>query len=183
MQDHQEGDMRKDLWHIVDRLERILTGFIAILVGIVTIVVCWQVFDRYVLHKSPYWAEEFSVTIMMWMGLLGAACAVWTGDHMRLELLTKHLPARFGLILEILIDGAVIYFSYFLFKQGIELVNAMWTSQLSTIRLSIGITYLVIPISAAMMILFSILKIVKKASGANAISSQQETKNGGEDAR
>ncbi|HQO46363.1 MAG TPA: TRAP transporter small permease subunit, partial [Rectinema sp.] len=101
--------MRKDLWRIVNRFERILTGFIAVLMVIVTIVVCWQVFDRYVLHKSPYWAEEFSVTAMMWMGLLGAASAVWTGDHMRLELLTKHLPARFGLVLEILIEGAIIY--------------------------------------------------------------------------
>jgi len=98
-------------------------------------------------------------------------------------LLTKHLPARFGLILEILIEGAIIYFSYFLFKQGIELASAMWTSQLSTIRLSIGITYLVIPISAGIMILFAILKIVKKASGANAKSSQQEIENGGENAR
>ncbi len=175
--------MRKDLWRIVNRFERILTGFIAVLMVIVTIVVCWQVFDRYVLHKSPYWAEEFSVTAMMWMGLLGAAGAVWTGNHMRLELLTKHLPARFGLVLEILIEGAIIYFSYFLFKQGIELVSAMWTSQLSTIRLSIGITYIVIPISAGIMILFAILKIVEKASGANSKSGQQEIENGGENAR
>lgn len=147
---------------IVDRMERILTGISAALMAILSIIVCWQVFARYVLQKSPIWVEEFSVTAIMWVGLLGAASAVWTGDHMRLKFVTNLLPKKFGIVLEILIDAAIGYFAVFLFQQGLVLTEAMWTSRMSTIPLPIGLTYLVLPISAGFMILFAFFRIIDK---------------------
>ena len=86
------GNPMPDLFaRIIDRLERVLTGIAAAIMGVLALIVCWQVFARYVLQKSPVWVEEFSVTAIMWIGLLGAAAAVWTGDHMRLEWVTKKI--------------------------------------------------------------------------------------------
>lgn len=155
--------MHTKLNKIVNRIERTLTAFSAILMAVLSILVCWQVFARYVLQKSPIWVEEFSVTAIMWIGLLGAASAVWSGDHMKLEFVAKKLPRVGGLVLEFLIDASIGYFSLFLFKQGINLTVATWTSQMSTIPLPIGLTYLVLPISAAFMVLFALLRMVKKA--------------------
>ena len=154
--------MRDALFRIIDRMERMLTGIAAAIMGILSLIVCWQVFARYVLQKSPVWVEEFSVTAIMWIGLLGAAAAVWTGDHMRLELVAKRLPRRFGLALEIAIDGAIAYFAAFLLTNGWLLTEATWTSRMSTIPLPLGITYLVLPIAAAFMILFALLRILRK---------------------
>jgi TRAP-type C4-dicarboxylate transport system permease small subunit len=158
-----EARMHTKLNKIVNRIERTLTAFSAILMAVLSILVCWQVFARYVLQKSPIWVEEFSVTAIMWIGLLGAASAVWSGDHMKLEFVAKKLPRVGGLVLEFLIDASIGYFSLFLFKQGINLTVATWTSQMSTIPLPIGLTYLVLPISAAFMVLFALLRMVKKA--------------------
>ena len=155
--------MQTRLNKVTNRIERTLTAFSAILMAVLSLIVCWQVFARYVLQKSPIWVEEFSVTAIMWIGLLGAASAVWSGDHMKLEFVAKKLPRVGGLILELLIDAAIGYFSLFLFKQGINLTAATWTSQMSTIPLPIGLTYLVLPVSAAFMVLFAILRIVNKA--------------------
>lgn len=154
--------MQATLNKIIGYAERALTAICAFLMGILSLIVCWQVFARYVLQKSPVWVEEFSVTALMWIGLLGAAAAVWTGDHMRLELLTKRLPKNGGLFLEVLIDAAIGYFSLFLFKHGLNLTSATWTSQMSTIPLPIGITYLVLPIAAIIMVLFAALRIASK---------------------
>ncbi len=154
--------MQATLKKIIGFAERVLTAICAFLMGVLSLIVCWQVFARYVLQKSPIWVEEFSVTALMWIGLLGAAAAVWTGDHMRLELLTKRLPKNGGLILEVLIDAAIGYFALFLFKQGVNLTSATWTSQMSTIPLPIGITYLVLPVSAVLMVLFAGLRIFSK---------------------
>ena len=159
---------------IVNRMERVLTGFAAAIMAILSLLVCWQVFARYVLQKSPVWVEEFSVTAIMWIGLIGAAAAVWTGDHMRLELVTKRLPKQLGLILEILIDAAIGYFAFFLFRQGWVLTEAMWTSQMSTIPLTIGISYLILPISAALMILFALFRVVVKILKASGRSVEGE---------
>jgi len=155
--------MQTRLNKVTNRIERTLTAFSAILMAVLCLIVCWQVFARYVLQKSPIWVEEFSVTAIMWIGLLGAASAVWSGDHMKLEFVAKKLPRIGGLVLELLIDAAIGYFSLFLFKQGINLTAATWTSQMSTIPLPIGLTYLVLPVSAAFMVLFAILRIVNKA--------------------
>lgn len=154
--------MRKALQRIFNGMERALTAVAASLMAILSLVVCWQVFARYVLQKSPIWVEEFSVTAMMWIGLLGAAAAVWTGDHMRLEFITKKLPKNWGIVLEVLIDTAIGAFSLFLFRHGLTLTLAMWDSQMSTIKLPLGITYLVLPIAAAFMILFAILRVLVK---------------------
>ena len=154
--------MQATLNKIIGYAERVLTAICAFLMGVLSLIVCWQVFARYVLQKSPVWVEEFSVTALMWIGLLGAAAAVWTGDHMRLELLTKRLPKNGGLFLEVLIDAAIGYFSLFLFKQGLNLTIATWTSQMSTIPLPIGITYLVLPITAIIMVVFAALRMASK---------------------
>ena len=172
--------MQGTLAKIIGRMERILTAFTAVVMGILSIVVCWQVFARYVLQKSPYWVEEFSVTAMMWIGLLGAAASVWTGDHMRLEFVTKRLPRKFGLALEILIDAAIGYFAWFLLRQGTVLTQATWDSMMSTIPLPLGFTYLVIPIAAVFMILFALFRIVNKICEARKTI---EEKGGPADAR
>ncbi len=171
------GNPMPDLFaRIIDRLERVLTGIAAAIMGVLALIVCWQVFARYVLQKSPVWVEEFSVTAIMWIGLLGAAAAVWTGDHMRLEWVTKRLPKRYGLALEILIDAAIGYFAAFLLSNGRLLTEATWTSRMSTIPLPLGLTYLVLPIAAAFMIAFAALRILRKA--AEALESRSPRKEG-----
>ena len=154
--------MRKAIQRIIGGVERALTAVAATLMAILSLVVCWQVFARYVLQKSPIWVEEFSVTAIMWIGLLGAAAAVWTGDHMRLEFVTKKLPKNWGIGLEVLIDTAIGAFALFLLQHGLVLTRAMWDSQMSTIKLPLGITYLVLPIAAMFMIIFAVLRVVGK---------------------
>ncbi len=164
--------MRKTIQRITGGVERALTAVAASLMAILSLIVCWQVFARYVLQKSPIWVEEFSVTAIMWIGLLGAASAVWTGDHMRLEFVTKKLPKSGGLVLEVLIDAAIAYFAYFLFKHGLVLTQAMWDSQMSTIKLPLGITYLVLPIAAAFMIAFAALRVAGKIIEASSAGKE-----------
>lgn len=173
--------MQNVVSRIMGKMERALTAVSAAIMAVLSVTVCWQVFARYVLQKSPIWVEEFSVTAIMWIGLLGAAAAVWTGDHMRLELVTKRLPRRLGLLLEILIDLAIGYFALFLLTQGLVLTEAMWTSMMSTIPLTLGITYLVLPLAAAFMLLFAILRVVSKILDEAGKSAAQNK--GGPDAR
>jgi len=165
-------------------MERVLTAITAALMGFLSIIVCWQVFARYVLQKSPIWVEEFSVTAIMWIGLLGAAGAVWTGDHMRLEFVAKRLPASFGLVVEILTDAAIGAFAVFLMRNGWALTQATWTSMMSTIPLPIGLTYLVLPVAALFMIFFSIIRIADKLGEAGRKSAaSRRNAEGGSDAR
>ncbi len=81
---------------------------------------------------------------------------------MRLEFVTKKLPKAWGIVVEILIDASIGAFALFLFKHGLVLTQAMWESQMSTIQLPLGITYLVLPVAAVFMIMFALLRVTVK---------------------
>jgi TRAP-type C4-dicarboxylate transport system permease small subunit len=55
----------------LDRLERFITAVTAAIMVILSVLICYQVFSRYVLNSSPFWIEEISVVSLMWIGLLG----------------------------------------------------------------------------------------------------------------
>lgn len=150
----------------INRIERGLTFFTAFCMGILSVLVSWQVFARYVLRDSPYWVEEIVVTGMMWVGLLGAAACVWTGSHMSLELVVKRLPERFKVLVEIIIDLGIGVFAVFLLTQGWVLAETTMSSQMSTVPIPLGYTYIVIPIAGGFMILFAFLRAYLKIATA-----------------
>ncbi len=165
--------MNKTIIRTLDRLERILTGAVAVMLGLVAILICWQVFARYVLNAGSYWIEEFSVTAMMWIGLLGSAACVWSGSHMSVELVVKRLPRGARVWVEVIIDVIVALFALFLCTQGWVLAETTMTSTMTSIPLPIGVSYLAIPVAGALMILFAVANALKKLAvyyiGAEAI--------------
>jgi TRAP-type C4-dicarboxylate transport system permease small subunit len=155
--------MKNRVLRALDALELALRTTVAVILGAVALLVCWQVFARYVLHASPYWVEEFSVTALMWIGLLGSAACVWTGSHMSLELLVRRLPAAARVWVQIAQDVIVGLFAVFLCTQGWVLAEATMTSRMSTIPLPIGVSYLALPVAGVVMALFAFASAVKRA--------------------
>ena len=82
--------MQNIIFRIVAKTERVLTAIAAALMAVLSIIVCWQVFARYILQKEPHLGRGI-LRDGDHVGRLArsAAAAVWTGDHMRLEILTK----------------------------------------------------------------------------------------------
>ncbi|HYH03275.1 MAG TPA: TRAP transporter small permease [Bacillota bacterium] len=154
--------MPKKLLDWLTKMERILTGFTAVIMLVLSILICYQVFARYVLNNSPFWIEETSVIGMMWIGLLGAAGCVWTDSHMNLELIVSRLPQAMQAWTRGIVYLIVGSFSWFLLTQGSFLVNELKTATLSTMpSVSLGFSYLVLPVSGFIMVLFSVIKAVK----------------------
>ncbi len=144
-----------------DRLERGLIVVVAVLMSALALLVCWQVFSRYVLRASPFWIEELVVTAMMGIGLLGAAALVWRGSHMSLELLVKRLPAGARPWAEAATDLIIAAFAAFLTVQGWVLAAATMSSTMATVPLPIGVTYLVLPLSGVLMIGFALARAAR----------------------
>lgn len=146
---------------LIDTLERLLIVVVAVLMSALALLVCWQVFARYVLRASPFWVEELVVTFMMWIGLLGAAALVWRGSHMSLELLTKRLPEGAQPWAEALTDLVIAAFAAFLAVQGWVLASATMSSAMATVPLPVGVSYLVLPLSGVLMIVFALARAAR----------------------
>ncbi len=144
----------------LDRAERLITAATAVIMIILSVLICWQVFSRYVLNSSPFWIEEISVISLMWIGLLGAAGCVWTESHMSLELVVAKLPETVRIWLRALTDMAIAGFALFLCDRGIFLVQRTMSGTLSSLPLAVGYTYLVLPIAGGLMVLFALVRAI-----------------------
>jgi TRAP-type C4-dicarboxylate transport system permease small subunit len=149
------------LERVIERLERVLIVVVAALMSALALLVCWQVFSRYVLKASPFWVEEVVVTFMMWIGLLGAAALVWRGSHMSLELFVKRLPGGARPWAEALTDVVIAAFAAFLAVQGWVLASATMSSAMATVPLPVGVSYLVLPLSGVLMIVFALVRAAR----------------------
>ncbi|MFP4538622.1 MAG: TRAP transporter large permease subunit [Dichotomicrobium sp.] len=69
-----------------------ITG-IACALGLVvmTAVICFEVFSRYVLNEPTHWSSEIATYILIGMTFMGLAQAQKAGDHVRVELLLTAL--------------------------------------------------------------------------------------------
>lgn len=146
----------------VDLSEKIVINLAAGLMLLMAVLVTYQVFARYVLHDSPFWIEEICTTVLMWVGLLAAACATWTDSHMDLEMVVMRLPKVLQLWLRVVSDLLIAGFAGYLVKDGIILVQNTMAGMLSTLPVPIGYTYLVLPVVGALMIVFALTKAVNR---------------------
>ena len=144
----------------LDRVERMITATTAVIMIILSVLICWQVFSRYILNSSPFWIEEISVISLMWIGLLGAAACIWTESHMSLELVVSRLPETFRVWLRAATDIMIGVFALFLLERGIFLVQRTMGGILSSLPLAVGYTYLVLPIAGGLMVVFALFRAI-----------------------
>lgn len=99
--------MTKSLFWIDQLLRRLLIGLMAAIV----LVVCWQVVSRFVLGSPSSMTEEIARTLLLWIGMLGAAWAYRTGQHLGLDILTSKLPAKAQHKMAIVLTSCVVLFA------------------------------------------------------------------------
>src|SRR5512139_4024866 len=108
--------------HFLDRLERVVTAVTAGILGLLSCVVGWEVFARYVLQSGQFWAEEFCLVAMMWAALLGAAACLWTDSHVRVTIILSLLPPKLRRWILALMDGVILWFAFVFFKESLLLI-------------------------------------------------------------
>ena len=146
----------------LDRLERVITAITAGILGLLACVVSWQVVARYILRSGQFWAEEFCLVGMMWAALLGAAACIWTDSHVRLTIILSLFPAKLRMWILALMDGIVLWFTFMIFKEGLLLIQQTMGGEMSALRIPIGTTYYVLPLSAFLMFLFTMVRAIKR---------------------
>jgi TRAP-type C4-dicarboxylate transport system permease small subunit len=159
--------------HSLDRLERVITAITAGILGLLACVVSWQVVARYILRSGQFWAEEFCLVGMMWAALLGAAACIWTDSHVRLTIILSLFPAKLRMWILALMDGIVLWFTFMIFKEGLLLIQRTMGGEMSALRIPIGTTYYVLPLSAFLMFLFTMIRAIKRI-----VSHDQDTGGG-----
>ncbi|MGN9164326.1 TRAP transporter small permease [Tissierellaceae bacterium HCP3S3_D8] len=132
----------------------------SVFLSITTVVVIMNVFTRYFLKFTYYWAEEVAVGAFVWTIFLGVANAYKTNHMIGVEVLVKLLPKTGRDILEFLTSIIVVILSGLMFYFSYKYVAG---STKITAALEISYSYIntVIVISFALITLYSIYFSIK----------------------
>jgi TRAP-type C4-dicarboxylate transport system permease small subunit len=78
----------------VKRIQSVVEGAAAVLLGAIAVVVFLQVITRYVLEMSLPWPEEAARYLLVWLVFIGAAAAGAHGQQLVVDTLTEMVPQR-----------------------------------------------------------------------------------------
>lgn len=142
---------------------------------LMTVIVGWQVFGRYVLNSTPSWSEQAALTLMIWYVALAAAAGVRQGFHIRIVALEEAAPPAVRKWMQMTSNTIVGLCGAAMFIWGGELVLRTWSHVVPSLGIPRGLTYLALPISGALMVLFAFEQVLERLGLRAADAANEET--------
>jgi TRAP-type C4-dicarboxylate transport system permease small subunit len=128
---------------------------------LISAVIPWAVYTRYVLNRAASWPEPTAVLLTIVVTFIGAAACYRVQAHMNMSFFVSLLPPGLRRTSEFLAELLVGAMAVFMLWYGEKLVEATWYNTIADFPfLSVGVTYLPIPIGGAFLLLFVIERLV-----------------------
>src|SRR6516165_1163064 len=122
---------------------------------LISFVIPWAVFTRYVLNSAASWPEPTAVLLTIVLTFFGAAACYRRRLHMNVSFFVAMLPDRLRQIADFVAELLVALFALFMVIWGTKLVEATWHNTIADFpALSVGVTYLPIPLGGGVLLLF-----------------------------
>ncbi|MCX7382438.1 MAG: TRAP transporter small permease [Alphaproteobacteria bacterium] len=138
----------------MDRIYAILRAICVVILVEYLILVLLQVFFRYVLNESLFWAEEAVRFSMVWSVLLGSALVARDRAHIRIDVVENLLPPVARRRLDLVLDVLMIVFMLILMVTGIQFAGRSMMQTSPSLDLPMWAVYGAIPIGALLQALF-----------------------------
>jgi len=127
---------------------------------LISAVIPWAVFTRYVLNSAASWPEPMAVLLTIVLTFFGAAGCYRRGLHMNIGFFVGMLPEQPRRVIGLVVEALMAVMALFMVNWGIKLVDATWHNTIADFPfLSVGVTYLPIPVGGVCLLLFIIERI------------------------
>lgn len=156
-----EGPPTGPLAQRVDALARALGGTLkalsAALLASYFVLVLLQVFFRYVLNESLFWAEELVRGLMIWGVMISSALVAGSRGHIRVEVLELMLPPAGRRVVLWMADALTLAFGVLLLWAAIELMSRTWLQQSPLLEIPKWSVYMALAAGASIETLLTVL--------------------------
>lgn len=137
----------------------VVVGVIALVM--ISAVIPWAVFTRYVLNSAASWPEPMAVLLTILVTFIGAAAGYRFNVHMNLSFFVNLLPLPLRRAINIVVQLLMATVATFMMVWGARLVGVTWHNTIAEFPiLSVGVTYLPIPVGGACLLLFIIERLL-----------------------
>ena len=122
---------------------------------LISAVIPWGVFTRYVLNSAASWPEPMGILLTIVLTFLGSAACYRVGTYMSVSVLARTLSPALRRVVEPFAERLVALVGLFMVVWGARLVGTTWHQSIAEFpALSVGLTYLPIPVGGAITLLF-----------------------------
>jgi len=136
----------------------VIIGCIALV--LISAIIPWAVFTRYVLNSAASWPEPMAVLLTIVLTFIGAAAGYRLNLHMNVSYFADMLPERLRRWLDLVVQLLMALIAIFMIVWGGRLVEVTWYNTIPDFPfLSVGVTYLPIPIGGFLLLLFIVERI------------------------
>jgi TRAP-type C4-dicarboxylate transport system permease small subunit len=126
----------------------------------ITVMIPIGVFFRYVLNSALSWPEPASTVMMVAFSFLGGAAVYRAKVHVAVEALLNAVPPGVRKTMEWGVDACMGLTALFMLGYGVHLCQVTWQNTIAEFpALSVGVTYLPIPVAGALTALFLVEKV------------------------
>ncbi len=161
--------MKAQYSRVMELLHRLCMLIAGACLVVITVIIPWSVFTRYVLNSASSWPEPMAVLLMVWFSFLSAAICYRENLHIGVAVIPMMLrgAARqaVGWLIQICMMGTNVFMLYY----GTKLVQTTWHQSISDFPgYSVGLSYLPVPLGGAITLLFIIERLWTGAIFASA---------------
>lgn len=149
---------------IIVGMNKVIHAVLILLMVMLVVSVFCQITFRF-FGMALTWTEELSRYSMIWMTFLGAAYAVSTKAHIGMELFVDRMQGvakKFMIIVAAIFSGT---FFIMMVIKGYELSMRVMEQTSAVLQIPMGIVYLVIPISGAVLFVNLVYVTTKELKG------------------
>jgi len=144
---------------LISAIDKLFLYCIGAALAVVVSICLAQVIARYVFSASFSWAEEISVTLVLWSVWIGASLAVRSNSHLRLSLLEKKLHSRTKPILRILLNFLIILFVVTITYASRIVIQVNEYITLMSLPITVNVMYWSVPFGCLLMTFYCLRSI------------------------
>ena len=126
----------------------------------ITLIVGVNIFGRYLLDSSIYWAEEVTRYSFVWMTFFGAACAYKQRSLVSMSVLTHKLQPsmrwKVGVAIELFMGAFLVIGLVY----GTILTAAVYRQTSASLAIRMTYVYLCIPVSCLFMLTYNLTQLL-----------------------
>lgn len=139
-------------------------------IAVMSLIIPWGVYARYVLGTGSNWPEPVAVLLMVTFTFFGAAAGYRAGAHIAVGMLTDRFPRGLQAVVEKLVDLLMAGICLFVMFWGGKLVSETMIQYLADLPwMPVGITYAPLPLGSFLTLLFVIEKAVFGSQAHRAV--------------
>lgn len=166
--------MLRALNWLSEQYRRVLRPVLVGIFAILTLIVLYAVFMRYVLNSAPSWSEEITRYLMVWSSLLAMGMAIRRGKHIGLTTLVERIFGRYARYAFLLADLSSLAFFVTAFGSGISMTFFVSRQISPSAGIPMWIPYLSVPAGSFFFIIETLILILGKLRSRDEVARGKE---------